>query len=208
MAKSDSRIDEYIDKAAPFAKPILDHIRALVHTACPEVEETMKWSFPHFDYKGEMMCSMAGFKQHCAFGFWKGALLKSVENVLQIKDREAMGHLGRITSLKDLPNDRVMIKMIKEACALNEQGIKIKKAVTAKPINKQIHVPADVLKALSKNHAAKKIFEAASYSFKKEYIQWIEEAKSESTRNTRIATAVEWIAEGKGRNWKYERPKK
>lgn len=208
MAKTDSRIDAYIEKAAPFARPILDHIRALVHAACPEVEETMKWSFPHFDYKGEMMCSMAGFKGHCAFGFWKGALLKSVENVLQIKDREAMGHLGRITSLKDLPNDRVMIKMIKEACALNEQGIKIKKAVPAKSVSKEIEVPADVLKALSKNHRAQKIFEAASFSFKKEYIRWIEEAKSESTRNTRIATAVEWIAEGKGRNWKYERPKK
>lgn len=208
MAKTDTRIDAYIDKAAPFARPILDHIRTLVHVACPEVEETMKWSFPHFDYKGGMMCSMASFKQHCAFGFWNAGMLKSAEGILETKDRTAMGHLGRITSVKDLPSDKALIKMIKEACKLNDAGIKAPRAKPVKTDKKDLVIVPELLKALSKNKTAKKTFDDASYSFQKEYNQWIEEAKSEATRSSRIVTAVEWIAEGKGRNWKYERPKK
>lgn len=203
MPKTDPRIDAYIDKAAPFARPILDHIRSLVHQACPEVEEKIKWSFPHFDYKGEMMCSMAAFKAHCAFGFWKAELIRSSQGKLQLADRTAMGNLGKITSLKDLPSDRAMLKMIKEACALNDKGIKIKKPETAS--KKEVAAPEYLLKALSKNKAAQKTFDAASYSFRKEYIEWITGAKTENTRNTRLKTALEWMAEGKGRNWKYER---
>lgn len=207
MAKIDPRIDAYIDKALPFAKPILDHLRSLVHIACPEVEETMKWSFPHFDYKGQVMCSMAAFKQHCAFGFWKAALLKSGEGVLETKDRSAMGSLGRITSVKDLPANKIILKWIKEAMALNEAGIKSSKPKPVKTEKKELDIVPEFEKALRKNKSAHKIFDDASYSFQKEYNQWIADAKSETTRNTRIATAILWIAEGKGRNWKYERPK-
>ncbi|HEY1038596.1 MAG TPA: DUF1801 domain-containing protein, partial [Bacteroidia bacterium] len=126
MAKTDKRIDAYIAKSADFAKPILKHIRELVHETCPEVEETMKWSFPHFDYKGAMMCSMASFKQHCAFGFWKAQLMKDSEKFLVMaKTEEAMGHMGRITSVKDLPSDKKMIAYIREAMKLNDDNIKL-----------------------------------------------------------------------------------
>src|SRR5205085_5821992 len=122
MGKKAKVIDAYIAKSADFAKPVLNHIRKLVHEACPDVEEKMKWSFPHFDYKGEMMCSMAAFKQHCAFGFWKAALMKDPKLVENAKTEEAMGHMGRITSLKDLPPDKKLTGYIKEAMKLNELG--------------------------------------------------------------------------------------
>ncbi len=203
MAKKEKVIDSYIARSADFAKPILNHIRALVHKTCPDVEEKMKWSFPHFDYKGEMMCSMAAFKQHMAFGFWKAALMKDPILKETAKSEVAMGHLGRITSLKDLPSDKKMIAWIKEAMKLNDQGLKVAKP---KPIaNKELTVPDYFTKALAKNKKAKQVFDNGSYSFKKDYVMWLIEAKTVDTRNSRMATALEWIAEGKGRNWKYER---
>jgi hypothetical protein len=127
MPQTDSRIDAYIAKGEPFAQPVLTHLRLLVHEACPEVEETIKWGFPHFDYKGEMMCSMASFKKHCVFGFWKASLMKDPALVETAKTEVAMGHIGKITTLKELPSDRKMKAWIKEAMKLNEQGVKIKK---------------------------------------------------------------------------------
>lgn len=203
MAKKEKLIDAYIAKSADFAKPILNHIRELVQKTCPEVEEKMKWSFPHFDYKGEMMCSMAAFKQHASFGFWKAALMKDPVLAETAKSEVAMGHLGRITSLKDLPADKKLTSWIKEAMKLNEEGIKVAKPkITEK---KELVVPEYFIKALSKNKKAKQVFDNFPYSHKKEYLQWITEAKTEETRDKRMATALEWIAEGKGRNWKYER---
>jgi uncharacterized protein YdeI (YjbR/CyaY-like superfamily) len=198
----DKRIDAYISKAQDFARPVLNHIRAIVHKACPDVEETMKWSFPHFDYKGEMMCSMASFKQHCAFGFWKAALLEDKKNVIEKTEREAMGHFGRITSVKDLPSDRVFISLIKQAMKLNDEGIKLPpkaKATTAK----ELKIPAYFSSALKSNKKAFSTFNKFSPSSKKEYVEWIAEAKTEETRERRLETAIEWIAEGKVRNWKY-----
>src|SRR4026207_417368 len=123
MGNKDKRVDDYIAKSADFAKPILNHIRQLVHTVCPQVEETIKWSFPNFDYKG-VFCSMAAFKAHCSFGFWKAALMS---DATKMKDNQktAMGHMGKITSLKDLPPDKVLIAYIKEAAKLNDEGIKL-----------------------------------------------------------------------------------
>lgn len=201
MPHKDPRIDAYIDKSAAFAKPILNHLRKLIHKACPQVEETMKWSFPHFDYKGEMMCSMASFKQHCSFGFWKASLMKDPVLVETAKSEVAMGHLGKITSLKDLPSDKQLTAWIKEAMKLNDEGVKVKKE---KPVTtKEIPVPADLIAALKKNKKAFAIFEQFPPSHKKEYIQWIEEAKREETRKKRIEQTVEWVAENKQRNWKY-----
>ncbi|MCE3228515.1 MAG: hypothetical protein K0S32_3066 [Bacteroidetes bacterium] len=203
MAKKDKRIDDYIAKSADFAKPVLKHFRELVHKACPDVEETMKWSFPHFDYKGQVMCSMASFKQHCAIGFWKASLMKSGDSlVAKAKTEEAMGHLGKITSLKDLPKDSVITKYIKEAMDLNDKGIKLspKTKPTAK---KELEIPAYFMSAVKKNKAALKTFEGFSNSNKKEYVTWVTEAKTEETRNTRLETAVEWMSEGKIRHWKY-----
>ena len=202
MPTVDPRIDAYIEKAADFAKPILTHIRKLVHKACPDIQETMKWSFPHFDHKGTV-CSMASFKQHCAFGFWKQSLL---EQEAFPAEKTAMGSFGRITALKDLPPDKVMIGLIRQAVELNEKGIKVAKK---KPVEKtELVVPKDLDAALSKNKIAKAAFEKFSYSHKKEYVQWIEEAKTEPTRNKRLAATVDLLSEGKSKNWKYERSAK
>ena len=202
MGKKDKAVDGYIEKSADFARPILLHIRELVHKACPDVEEKMKWSFPHFDYKNEMMCSMASFKQHCAFGFWKASLMKDTVLTENAKSESAMGHMGRITSLKDLPPDKKIIGYIKEAMELTDRGIKLPPKV--KSDKQELVVPHYFLQALGKNKKAKATFEGYGYSHKKEYLEWITEAKTESTRNKRLETALEWMAEGKSRHWKYK----
>ncbi|HMC99864.1 MAG TPA: DUF1801 domain-containing protein, partial [Ferruginibacter sp.] len=144
-AKKEKAIDNYIAKAADFAKPILIHIRELVHKACPDVEEKMKWSFPHFDYKAEMMCSMAAFKQHAVFGFWKGALMKDQVLMENARSEVSMGHLGKLMSVKDLPSDKKMISWIKEAMDLNDRGIKVAKP---KPTGKkELEIPDYFTKA-------------------------------------------------------------
>ncbi|HMQ69946.1 MAG TPA: YdeI/OmpD-associated family protein [Ignavibacteria bacterium] len=200
---TDERIDAYIKSREEFAKPILNHIRRLVHKACPETEETIKWSFPHFDYKGEMLCSMAAFKQHCAFTFWKASLMK-MNKALELTERSAMGHLGKIKSLGDLPPDGEIISMIREAMDLNDKGIKLKKAnVTQKSVSKEISVPGYFSKVLNKNKKAKDTFIAFSPSHKREYMEWIEGAKTEATRDRRISQAIGLLSEGKTRNWKY-----
>jgi uncharacterized protein YdeI (YjbR/CyaY-like superfamily) len=201
MGKKDPRIDAYIAKAAPFAKPILKHLRALVHKGCPEVEETMKWSFPNFDYKG-IMCSMAAFKAHCSFGFWKADLILKLENRSSSSDGDGMGQFGRITSLADLPKDEILLSYIKEAKRQNHEGIKRQTAPKSK-VKKELVVPPYLVAALEKKKTALTTFENFSYSHKKEYVEWITEAKTEETRNRRLETAVAWLAEGKPRNWKY-----
>jgi len=204
MSAYDTRVDAYIDKAADFAKPVLTHIRELVHTACPGVEEDWKWSFPVFMYKGAIMCNLAAFKEHCSFGFWKASLMADTDNILETKDRDGMGHLGKIRTLKDLPKDAVLKKYIKAAMKLNEEGVKLppRAKVTEKDKN-ELKTPDYFMKELKKNKKAEKVFGEFSYSNKKEYIMWFEEAKTDATRDKRITQAIEWIAEGKGRNWKY-----
>ena len=202
MGKKDKRIDAYIKNAQPFAQPILKHFRELVHNCCPEVEETIKWSFPHFDYKG-MMCSMAAFKQHCAIGFWKASLMKDRSLIENAKSEVAMGHLGRITSLKDLPSDKVLTGYIKEAMLLNDKDIKLPSRPKSAP--KPVEIPPELTAALRRNKQALATFESFSPSHKKEYIQWITEAKTEATREKRLDQAIGLMAEGKSRNWKYER---
>ena len=199
MAKKDPRIDAYIKKSADFAKPVLNHLRALVQEACPDVEETMKWSFPHFDYKG-MMCSMASFKQHCAFGFWKTALMKDAETLLDNR-ADAKGSFGRIASLNDLPTDKIIIGYIKEAMKLNDNDVKLAKAKPAE--KKELVIPKYFIEAIKKNKKAFAAFESFSYTNKKDYLEWITGAKTEETRNNRLVQAIEWMAEGKIRNWKY-----
>ena len=202
MLQKDKRIDAYILKSGDFAKPVLNHLRRLVHTACPNAEETIKWGFPHFDYKG-MMCSMAAFKQHCAFGFWKTALMKDAKEMIG-KNEYAMGHLGKIKSLADLPPDKKIIGWIKEAMKLNDDDVKLpERKKTASP--KEIEIPDALQKALNKNKTAATAFNNFSPSHKREYIEWVNEAKTEETKNKRIAQTIEWVAEGKSRNWKYMR---
>ena len=162
----------------------------------------MKWSFPHFVYYSGTVCSMASFKQHCAFTFWKAKLMKDPYKIFP-KTKEAMGHLGQIKSLKDLPPDKIMIEYIKEAAKLNEDGIKLP---SRKPKEKQdLMIPDYFIKALGKSKKALKAFNNFSYSHKKEYLEWVTNAKTEETRNKRLATTIKWLTEGKDRNWKYRK---
>jgi len=203
MPTTDKPIDAYIEKKADFAKPILKHLRELVHKACPDAEETIKWGMPFFDYKGSVLCAMAAFKEHCSFTFWKAKLMKDPEGILQVAERHAMGNFDRITSLKDLPSDKTLIAYIKEAAKLNEDDIKLPPRKKAAPT--ELKMPVDFAAALKKNKKANTIFENFTPGKKKEYIEWITEAKTEPTKMKRIETAVEWIPEGKSRNWKYQR---
>lgn len=202
MPTTDKRVDAYIDKSADFAKPILIHLRNLVHSAVPGVEETMKWSFPHFDHRG-IMCAMAAFKQHCTFGFWKASIMSDPDGILARNGEEAMGHLGRITKLADLPPDRVLVKYVREAARLNSEGVKLppRPKVRKRPVK----TPAVLLAALKKSPKARATFEIFSDSHRREYIEWITEAKTDETRHKRLRTAIEWLSEGKPRNWKYAR---
>jgi uncharacterized protein YdeI (YjbR/CyaY-like superfamily) len=198
MPDKDPRVDTYIERSSDFAKPILTHLRKLVHKASPKVSETVKWSMPAFEYKG-LVCGFAAFKQHCTFGFWKESLLVS-DAFSDVKT--AMGSFGRITSKKDLPADDVIIRLIQQAVELNEKGVKVSRKPT--PPKKDLEVPDYLTAALKKNKDARETFENFPYSCKKEYVQWITEAKTEPTREKRLATTIEWLAEGKRRNWKYE----
>ncbi|HET6243000.1 MAG: DUF1801 domain-containing protein [Bacteroidetes bacterium] len=200
MKTRDKRVDAYIIKSEEFAKPILNHLRELVHQACPQVEETIKWGFPHFEYKGNL-CHMASFKKHCVFGFWKGAIMQDNNKILEEIGKTAMGHLGRITSINDLPDEKILIEYITQAAVLNDNGVKLP-SPTNKP-KKELVVPKSVLDAISKNKKALQYFNDFSYSNKKDYVEWIMEAKTDATMNKRLETTVEWLSEGKTRNWKY-----
>ena len=201
MPTTDPRVDAYIAKSADFARPILSHIREVVHAACPDVEETMKWGFPHFMYEG-MLCSMASFKQHCAMGFWKGALIDGVRGN---GAGDAMGSFGRIETLADLPPERVLSRYVKDAMKLNEEGVKAPARNKATGTRPEPAVPDCLAAALGKNGKALATFERFPPSHRREYVEWIAEAKGEETRKRRTAQAVEWMAEGKSRNWKYEK---
>ena len=196
MGKKNPRVDAYIAKAADFARPILEEIRARVHSACPDVEETIKWSMPAFDYKGPL-CGMAAFKQHCVFGFWKSPLVVGDAG----PDDNPMGYREKLTSRKDLPSKTEFRAKVKKAMDLNERGVKIPRAPRAPKA--EIPVPDYFAAALKKNKKAQVAFDGFSPSHRREYLEWITEAKTEATRSRRIAQAIEWMAEGKPRNWKY-----
>ncbi len=200
MNQYDERVDAYIAKAAPFAQEILNHLRRLVHQASPLISETMKWSFPHFEYKGTI-CSMASFKEHCSFGFWKTSLMEDPYQLFNNKD-EAAGSFGRIKTIKDLPEDKILIEYILLALKLNEAEIKVKKVIIPKA---EIPVPDYFSLSLNANPKAKQVFENFSPSHKREYLEWITTAKTEATRLKRMETTMEWLNEGKSLNWKYQR---
>jgi uncharacterized protein YdeI (YjbR/CyaY-like superfamily) len=196
MGFRDPRVDSYISEARPFAQPILRYIRELVHHTCPEVEETLKWRMPTFMYHG-ILAGMGAFKERAMFGFWKGALITGEKGRT---GAVGLGEMGDLTSVADLPPKRVIVSQIKQAMRLNEDGTKLlRKRSTAKPVQ----VPPDLKTTLGRNRQAASAFEAFSPSHRREYVEWITEAKTDETRQRRLAQAVEWIAEGKPRNWKY-----
>lgn len=195
MGTRDQRVDAYIAKSADFAKPILAHLRDLVHATCPEVEETIKWGMPTFMYHG-MLCGVGAFKQHATFGFWKHRLVVGAGRY-----DDAMGQFGCITRVADLPAKRELAALIRKAMALNEGGVKAPKT-RARP-RPAPRAPADLTVALKKNAKAAATYAAFSPTNKRDYVEWITEAKREETRSKRIAQAIAWMAEGKPRNWKY-----
>jgi uncharacterized protein YdeI (YjbR/CyaY-like superfamily) len=200
------KVDAYCAKVQPFAQPIMAHLRTLVHKACPEVEETIKWSRPFFQYRGAILCNMSAFKEHCSFGFW-GEEIGAVLREAAVLKEGGMGSLGRITSVADLPSDKQMLGWIRQAAAFVDSGQYTSpiaarhKVVKEKP---SLNKPPEFKAALQRNKKAAAAFAAFSPSCKREYMEWIAEAKRQETRDKRIATAVEWIAEGKQRNWKYQ----
>ena len=187
MVEKDPRIDAYIGKAADFAKPILTHFRELIHTVCPDVKENIKWSVPHFDCYGAPLYSIAAFKNHCAVNLWKAALIPDTHNIFG--EKEAAGQFGKLTSLKDLPSDKIMKEYLKEAVRLNKEGINLSKPKNTE--KKELIMPEALIKSLAKNKKAQQAFEALSHSHRKEYIDWITEAKTEDTRTKRIDTTIE-----------------
>ncbi|NEU08593.1 hypothetical protein GZH53_09750 [Flavihumibacter sp. R14] len=203
MEKFDRRVDTYIENSADFARPILIHIRDMVHRVAPEICETIKWAFPHFEYKGTV-CHMASFKQHCTFGFRKASLLPDPNNLLNGETASAMGQFGRITTLSDLPSDDILELYLRNAILLNETGVKLP-APKKSSATSVVDMPEYFVEALSKNPLAKSAFEGFSNSHKKEYLEWITEAKTEKTREKRLATTLLWLSEGKSMNWRYKK---
>jgi uncharacterized protein YdeI (YjbR/CyaY-like superfamily) len=196
MGTKDPRVDAFIARAEPFARPILTYLRKAVHAGCPDVVESIKWGMPSFGRKG-ILCGMAAFKEHVAFGFWNGAQVTG-----KPKDPKAMWQYGRITSLKDLPSQKALIALVKKAVALDEEGVKrVRPAAAPK---KAPAVPADLKTALGANKRARAGFKALTEAQHREYIEWITSAKREETRAKRVATTLEWAAEGKSMNWKYK----
>lgn len=200
MGKRDPRVDVYIAKAPEFAKPILTYLRDVIHQGCPDVVETIKWSTPTFDHHG-IMAGIAAFKQHCTLGFWKAPLLMLDGKPVSREMESGAGQFGKLTSIKDLPARSKLLKLVKDAAKLNESGATI--ARKARAVAKPIHVPPELTRALQKNARARAEFDAFSPSHKREYAEWIAEAKTPETRQRRLDAAVEWIGEGKSRNWKY-----
>lgn len=199
----DPRIDEYIERAAPFARPVLRHLRELVHKTSPDIIETVRWGFPHFDYKG-ILCSMAAFKKHCHFGFWKGTILKDSKELLTAVGATQMANFDQITSMKDLPPDKVLTAYIREAIRLNEEGIALP-AKEKRPRNTQIVIPEELSSALNRNTKAKAAFEKFSPSHKREYIEWIIDAKTDATREKRVDKTIELLTDGKSLHNKYQK---
>lgn len=204
MKPQDERITAYIEKSADFAQPILKQLREIVHSFCPEVEEGWKWSFPHFMYRGKILCSMASFKKHCAFGFWLQPEMSDSYGIFKRSEEGGMGALGKITSLSDLPDREQLGAYILEAMALTEQGVK-PRVLTSKADKPELEVPAELRELLDKNPDAKRTFEAFPRSHKKEYIVWISEAKRPETKQRRLEQTLENLIEGKPKEWKYGR---
>jgi uncharacterized protein YdeI (YjbR/CyaY-like superfamily) len=202
-AKLDPRVDAYIAKAKPFAQPVLEHLRELVHKGCPTVEETVKWNLPFFKFEGAIVANMSAFKAHCKLGFW-GSEMGAVLRAAGLEGKNGGDSLGKMTSVKDLPADKVMVEMVRQAAGFIQRGEQVS-PIGSRKGKKAVAVESpELMAALKKDKAAAAVFAKFSASARKEYVEWIVEAKREETRAKRLAQAVEWIAEGKQRNWKYQ----
>ena len=203
MTKFNPEVDAYIAKSADFAKPILEYLREIIHNTCPDVEEFIKWGIPHLDYKGDMMCILASSSKHCSFSLYKAELMSDPKLLESVKNGQKMGYMDKIKAFSDLPSEETLVTYIKEAMDLNEKGIKKSKPVSDKP--KVLEMPDYFAEKLAANPEAKEIFETKSASFRKDYLAWIIDAKTEDTRQKRMEQSLEWISEGKGRFWQYQK---
>ena len=206
-SNEDPRVDAYINRAKPFAQPILRHLRVLVHKGCPNVQETIKWSRPFFEYRGKILGNMSAFKEHCSFGFW-GEEIGAILREAGVVQDGGMGSLGRITTVKDLPSDKALLGFIRASTGFIDRGEHTSPIAARHKVVKArkaaVETPDELSAALKKNKKAASVFAAFSPSCKREYVEWIADAKRQETRDKRIATAIGWIAEGKQRNWKYQ----
>ena len=203
MSNFNPAFDQYIAKSADFSKPIMDHLRRIIHETCPEVTEVIKWGIPHFDYKGDMMCILAAYKHHCSFSLYKAELMTDPKIRESVKAGKRMGYMNKLKTLADLPTNKILAGYIREAMMLNENGSKKVTPKSAPP--KAVKMPDYFREKLAANPKANEIFEAKSESFRKNYIVWIADAKTEDTRQKRMDQSLAWIAEGKGRFWQYEK---
>ena len=195
--KTDPRIDAYIDtKVGDFAKPILRHLREVMHEGCPQCDETLKWSHPSFIYKGKILAGFAAFKAHATFGFWSGSQVLKTD-----AEATAMGQFGRLTSLDDLPDRKTLISLTHKAMKLIDEGVK---PVRNKTVKAPFTVPQDLKAAIDAAPAAKATWAGFPPSCQREYVEWVTEAKREETRTKRLEQTIAWLNEGKRRNWKYE----
>ncbi|HEY3606536.1 MAG TPA: YdeI/OmpD-associated family protein [Pseudonocardiaceae bacterium] len=202
----DPKVTQYIEDSEDFARPILNHLRELIHKNCPEVVESIKWKIPHFDYKKDFLCVLTSASNHCSLTFIKSEFMSDPRFAGGKKVKPGQRFMSKIVSMSDLPSDEELASFIKEAMVLNDNGVKLDKTAKAASGSKPpVETPAYFLEALAKNPAAKKVFEGQSASFRKNYNVWFESAKTDATRQQRVAEALEWIAEGKGRFWKYEK---
>lgn len=201
MAQFNKKVDQYISNSADFAKPILEHLRQIIHDTCPDVEEDIKWGTPHYGYKGDHLVMMAGFKNHCSFSLYKAEYMTDPKIVESVRSGKKFGYMDKLKDLGDLPAKKVLVAYIKEAMSINGKGIKkeIQKSVNPKVVE----TPGYLIDALTANKKAKSVWDEKSGAFRKDYLVWITDAKTEATRQKRIEQSLEWIAEGKGRFWQY-----
>ena len=201
MMTKNKLVDDYILKAKPFAQTILIYLREIIESANPDLVETVKWGFPNYTHNETIICSMSSFKEHCSFGFWLGAELPDPDGILNPVGKTAMGHLGRITTLEDLPSKEILVKYIQTAIGLSSKGTKRK--LKNEPSLKPDYRSTDFSMIFEGNSKQAEVFDSFSPSQRREYISWIDEAKTDETRIKRISTMLDWLLEGKTRNWKY-----
>jgi uncharacterized protein YdeI (YjbR/CyaY-like superfamily) len=201
MSKFNPKVDGYIAKLEDFAKPILEHLRQTILDTCPDAEEDIKWGTPHYAYKGDHLCMMGGFKNHCSFSLYKAEFMKDKEIADSVKAGKKFGYMDKVKSVSDLPSEKVLVSLIKEAMSINEQGIKKIMPKSEKP--KILETPEYLVESLNANKKAKAVWESKSDAFRKDYLVWIIDAKTDATRQKRIEQSLEWIADGKVRFWQY-----